>query len=125
MLKGTIDQWKKDNQEVYESQITNFMIAKSTGNDVGSLAIGDNKEFKKRINLMFDNLGENEVLKKMHIAPGKFSQYLPEEIIELSPEMKKEANEYNKTLHRLVFRRRARNQPPPSGICKRKMLLIW
>ena len=96
MLEGTIDQWKKDNQEVYESQITNFMIAKSTGNDVGSLAIGDNKEFKKRINLMFDNLGENEVLKKMHIAPGKFSQYLPEEIIELSPEMKKEANDITK-----------------------------
>ena len=96
MLKGTIDQWKKDNQEVYESQITNFVIAKSTGNDVGSLAIGDNKEFKKRINLMFDNLGENEVLKKMHIAPGKFSQYLPEEIIELSPEMKKEANDITK-----------------------------
>lgn len=72
MLKGTIDQWKKDNQEVYESQITNFMIAKSTGNDVGSLAIGDNKEFKKRINLMFDNLGENEVLKKCILLPENF-----------------------------------------------------
>lgn len=32
----------------------------------------------------------------MHIAPGKFSQYLPEEIIELSPEMKKEANDITK-----------------------------
>ena len=96
MLKGTIDQWKKDCQKIYASQINDLMILKSADSDVGSLAIGDNKEFKKRINLMFDNFGENEVLKKMHITPGKFSQYLPEEIIELSPPMKEKANDITK-----------------------------
>lgn len=96
MVNGTINFWVNNNQKAYQNQINSFMQFTSDGNDVGSLAIGDNKEFKKRINLMFDNLGENEVLKKMHIVPGKFSQYLPEEIIELSPEMKKEANDMTK-----------------------------
>ena len=39
-----------------------------------------------------------EGMQKMNIDPGKFSQYLPKDIIQLSPEAKKEADNITKEL---------------------------
>ena len=98
MVQGTVKYWVENKQNDYQAQLSSFMQAASHGNDVGSIAIGNDKELRKRINLIFDNLNENEVLQKMNIDPGKFSQYLPKDIIQLSPEAKKEADNITKEL---------------------------
>ena len=96
LVKATISFWADTFQKLYEGATIKRMKDLTNRGNVGSLAIGDDKEFKKRVNAMFDNLAENEVLKLMHVDPGKLSQYLPEKELELSPQVKKHADNLTK-----------------------------
>lgn len=96
LVKATISFWADTSQKLYEDATIKRMKDLTNRGNVGSLAIGDDKEFKKRVNAMFDNLAENEVLKLMHVDPGKLSQYLPEKELELSPQVKKHADNLTK-----------------------------
>ena len=96
LVKATISFWADTSQKLYEDATIKTMKDLTNRGNVGSLAIGDDKELKKRVNAMFDNLAENEVLKLMHVAPGKLSQYLPEKGVELSPPVKEHADNLTK-----------------------------
>ena len=96
LVKATISFWADTFQKLYKGATIKMMEDLTNRGNVGSLAIGDDKEFKKRVNAMFDNLAENEVLKLMHVDPGKLSQYLPEKGVELSPPVKGHADNLTK-----------------------------
>lgn len=97
MLQGVCQMWQKGYQEIYSHQIVSSMEAKCDKYDAASLAIGNDKEFAKRIDLIFDGIKDNEILKQNGISAENFSKYLPENIISLSPEVQKQADAL--TLH--------------------------
>lgn len=91
MVQGTIKMWKKDYQKVYEDQTINQM-QNGSANTVG-LIIGNEKDYKQRVNEMFDSFDENTKLQEFGIKIGKLSQYLPAEDFELSEKCMEEANQ--------------------------------
>lgn len=88
IVNGTCEMWTKTFQDTY-SDLTKAKIDMALAtNDVGSLAMGNDKEYQRRKEKMFDNLEQNPVLKELGIKRGKLSQYLTEKDVSLSPELK-------------------------------------
>lgn len=96
IVNGTCQMWTEKFSEHYASLIQSKIDNYLTANDAGSLAMGNEPEFQRRRDKMFDNLGNNETLKELGIKPGKLSSYLSEKNISLSPELKNYCN--NQTL---------------------------
>lgn len=91
MVQGTIKMWKTCYQKPYEYQTINQM-QHSPANTVG-LIIGNEEDYKQRVNQIFDSFDENPKLQKLGITIGKLSQYLPAEDFELSEKCMEAANQ--------------------------------
>lgn len=93
MVQGVCQMWQNNYQSMYSNQIVGSMEAKCDKYDAASLAIGNDKEFAKRIDLIFDGLKDNEILKQKGISVENFSKYLSENIVPLSLEVQKKADD--------------------------------
>ena len=93
MVQGVCQMWQNNYQSIYSNQIVGSMETKCDKYDAASLAIGNDKEFAKRIDLIFDGLKDNEILKQKGISVENFSKYLSENIVPLSPEVQKKADD--------------------------------
>ena len=90
MVQGTMKMWKEKYQERYSEQINMYM--ENTSSIAGTL-IGNEAEYKKRVEKIYDNIDENPLLKEKGIKIGNLSKYLPKEDIELSPQQIQLAND--------------------------------
>lgn len=77
MVQGTCDMWQKAYAGVYKNQIVNFGTEGISTNDVGGIVVGDRKEMQKRVQEIWDNVGNNKACKELGLpSPGKLSQYV-------------------------------------------------
>lgn len=95
MIQGTIKMWQERYRTTTAYQNLTVGVASDVvmRSDPASAMIGNDEELQKRINKIFDNICNNENCKKQGIEPlGKMSEYLPEQRMELLPEVKKRVN---------------------------------
>ncbi len=84
MVEGTTKMWQEKYQSHYYNQVTNKGINAVDRSDAATTALGNEKEFNKRISKMFDKICSNEYCKQQGIkSPGNLSQYIGDEKIGL------------------------------------------
>lgn len=91
MAQGTVKMWQEKCQQVYESQIEQHIKSAKDANTAG-LIIGNEKDYRKRVNKMFDSFDENPKLKAVGVKVGKFSEYIQNIEIQLSEKSMQTAN---------------------------------
>ncbi len=93
MMEGSFEMWKNKRRtmKAYKQQISQFGTNSIGTSDLSATLIGNEQELQKRINKIFDNICENDYCKKEGIkSPGNLSKYLPEQTMELLPEVRAE-----------------------------------
>ena len=92
MAQGTVKMWQEKCQQGYESQIEQHIKSAKDTNTAG-LIIGNEKDYRSRVNKMFDSFDDNPKLKAAGIKVGKFSEYIQNIEIQLSEKSMHTANE--------------------------------
>ncbi len=93
MVEGSFEMWKNKRRTMnaYKQQISQFGTNTIGTSDLSATLIGNDQELQKRINKIFDNICENDYCRKEGIkSPGNLSKYLPEQTMELLPEVRAE-----------------------------------
>ncbi len=93
MVQGTITMWMKEFEPRYQEQTMNTIADNQMNGNIASILIGDDKEYHKRVEKIFDSIDENPKLKDKGVKIGNLSQYLPENDIELSQYIKEYASQ--------------------------------
>ena len=93
VFNGVFDAWQKNYQKIYENQVIFSMEAKCEEYDAASLAIGNEKEFDKRVEQIFKNIKENQLLKDLNIKTEDFSKFLSAQKMPLSDKVQKKADD--------------------------------
>ncbi len=89
MVAGTLKMWQKEFRPMYDEQTEHSGKSAVGRSDAATTILGNEQELQKRINKIFDNIGNNDYCKQNGIeAPGRLSGYLPAERMELSPNVK-------------------------------------
>ena len=95
MAQGTVKMWQENHQQNYEQQIAQHINSAKDTNTAG-LIIGNEKDYRARVNKMFDSFDDNPKLKELGIKAGKFSEYIQDTEIQLSEKSMQTANEVTK-----------------------------
>ena len=86
MVEGTYDMWVSEYQGAYSEQINNMGTEAVNVSSFGALTVGNQQEFNKRVNKIFDNIKGG--CKEFNIkGPGKLSEFLPNKAPDLSDEI--------------------------------------
>ena len=88
MVQGTISMWRDNYEALYQEQTKNTISYNLAYGNVASVLIGNDKDYQKRVEKIFDSIDENPQLKEKGVKIGNLSQYLPEKDIELSSDIK-------------------------------------
>ena len=91
MMEGSFEMWKNKRRTMnaYKQQVSQFGANTIGNSDFSATLIGNDQELQKRINKIFDNICENDYCKQEGIkSPGNLSKYLPEQTMELLPEVR-------------------------------------
>lgn len=92
MAQGTVKMWQEKCQQSYEPQIEQHIKSAKDTNTAG-LIIGNEKDYRSRVNKMFDSFDDNPKLKAAGVKVGKFSEYIQDIEIQLSEKSMRTANE--------------------------------
>ena len=89
MVQGTIKMWQENYQSHYADQTGGTGAEAVDRSDAATTILGNEQELQKRIDKIFDNIGENDYCKQNGIkSPGNLSKHLPDKQMELEPDVK-------------------------------------
>lgn len=102
MVQGTISMWSDKYESEYQEQTKGAITKGIEEGNVASILIGNDKDYQKRVEKIFDIIDENPQLKEKGVKIGNLSQYLPEQGIELSSGLKRYAEIETKSYTQLT-----------------------
>jgi len=102
MVQGTVLMWMENYENLYQEQTMYSIAYNYTNGNIASVLIGNDKEYQKRVEQMFNSIDENPKLKEKGVKISNLSQYLPEKDIELSPLIKEYADNETKKFTQLT-----------------------